>query len=316
MGVCQGIKAKKTNSYSNSFSSKKQTEHIITASIKKNTKLEQLSQHLSEIINSSPFNALSPSQQEQFDSNYTSSKFNSPYKFIEKENIYPEIFKLLYQVCYLKCEPILVNITEEKKESDLIFFRIVLLYLVYCQSFFLKQDTANKLLLNSYNQNEKKYNIELLKKILLETAELCIEILIYMNLITFYLQENELKLVLQNDMELLRGKYMKVDLDNFFFAQSAKYIKLNLESIKEQWLYFIIEPINENDTIKKDNQNLLSDFRGGNLSNTKFETIRDFDGNITENVVYRIMHMLNAKNMFEVFATGYVPPFDKEQFKV
>ena len=316
MGVCQGIKAKKTNSYSNSSSSKKQTEHIITASIRKNTKLEQFSQHLSEIINSSPFNALSPSQQEQFDSNYTSSKFNSPYKFIEKENTYPEIFKLLYQVCYLKCEPILGNITEEKKESDLIFFRIVLLYLVYCQSFFLKQDTANKLLLNSYNQNEKKYNIELLKKILLETAELCIEVLIYMNLITFYLQENELKPVLQNDVELLRGKYMRVDLDNFFFDQSAKHIKLNLESIKEQWLYFIIEPINENDTIKKDNQNLLSDFRGGNLSNTKFETIRDFDDNITENVVYRIMHMLNAKNMFEVFATGYVPPFDKKQFKV
>ena len=316
MGACQGIKAKKTNNYSNSFSSKNQIEQIISSSFKRNTKLEQLSQHLTEIINSSPFNVLSPSQQEQFDSNYTSSKFSCPYKFIENENTYTEIFKLLYQVCYLKCEPILGNITEEKKESDLIFFRIVVLYLVYCQSCFLKQDTANKLLLNSYNQNEKKYNLELLKKILLETAELCIEVLIYMNLITFYLSESELKPVLQNDMELLRGKYMKVDLDNFFFAQSAKYIKSNVETMKEQWLYFIIEPIDENETIKKDNQNLLSEFRGGSLSNTKFETTRDFDDNITKNVVYRIMHMLNAKNMFEVFATGYVPPFDKKQFKV
>ena len=145
---------------------------------------------------------------------------------------------------------------------------------------------------------------------------MCIEVLIYMNLITFYLSESELKPVLQNDMELLRGKYMKVDLDNFFFAQSAKYIKSNVETMKEQWLYFIIEPIDENETIKKDNQNLLSEFRGGSLSNTKFETTRDFDDNITKNVVYRIMHMLNAKNMFEVFATGYVPPFDKKQFKV
>lgn len=316
MGVCQGIKARKTNNESFTSSSKKQSEHIISAHIKRNPKLEQLHQHLLIQISSSPFNSLSPSQQEQLDANYISSKFSSPYKFIENNSSYPELFKLLYQVCYLKCEPILGNITEEKKESDLIFFRIVLFYLVYNQSLLLKKDTAKKLILNSYNQNEKKHNIDMLKHTLYETTELCIEILIYMNLITFYLNESELKPVLQNDSELLKGKYMKVDLDTFFFNQSAKYIKINVEHIKSKWAEFIIEPIDKEDKDKGDvqnNQNMLSEFRGVGISNYQLKTYRDMDDNVKEDVVCRIMHMLNAKNMFEVFVTGSVPIFDKDE---
>lgn len=329
MGVCHSANTKRNNRGMNSpttsnnqvISSKDNssfTNIYHPSNIKLNPKLEQLSQHLSQQITSSPFNNMSPSQQEQLEADYISSGCRSPYKFIESNQHYSEMFKLLYQVCYLKCEPILGNITEEKKESDLLFFRIVLFYLTYSQSFTMKYDTAQKMILNSFDQNQKKHKLDILKLTLLETVELCIEILIYMNLLLFYLSEVELKPVLQNDMYLLKDKYMKVSLDEFFFHQNAKFIKLNIDNIKEIWYQFITHPIYKEEEVKNDyrtSQLMLSDFRDVGLTTSHLKSFKDIGSNLMEEIIHRIIHMFSAKNMFDVLATGQISSYTSKTSK-
>lgn len=322
MGACQSTHNNKRQTreikHNNSNKDKPQNVDVeqipIVPQIRKKDQFENLRNHFKIQIKSTPFGNFSPLQEEQFEAEFVSSKFLSPYKYIETKN-YPEIFTNLYEICYLKCEPILGNITDDKKESNLLFFRVMLFLMGNVSYLKRKVDTAKKILIDSYDHNQKKHNIEQLEKIIKGISELCIEIVIYMGLLNYYVQPEELIKVLRADNYLLYGKYMKVELDDFFFDQLHKQIRIDSEAIKTIWANFIMEPLSH----KEDNtmhDQLISDFRGMSMTTSQIKSYKDISDAVKEEILYRIVHMLDQNNFFDVLVGNQVPPFDVKLYNI
>ena len=322
MGACQSTHNKKRTQRAIIHNNSNKDKQLvvdpepmpIVPKIRTKDQFDNLRSHFKIQIKSTPFGNFSPLQEEQFEAEFVSSKFLSPYKYIETKN-YPEIFTKLYEICFLKCEPLLGNITDDKKESNLLFFRVMLFLMGNVSYLKRKVDTAKKLLIDSYDHNQKKHNIELLEKMIKGTSELCIEIVIYMGLLSYYVKPEELIKVLSSDNYLLHGKYMKVELDDFFFDQLHKQIRIDSEAIKTKWVNFIMEPLSQ----KEDNtmhEQLISDFRGISMTTSQIKSYKDISDAVKEEILYRIVHMLDQNNFFDVLVGNPVPFFNVKLYNI
>ena len=169
------------------------------------------------IIINYPFINFGENQQEEIENEYVSSNF-SPYRFIETKN-YPNLFSKLYEICFLKCEPILANITDDTKKANLIFFRTVIFMLSNLVDMERKKDLIKTIIVESYDPDQKKHNIDDLKKEILSLSEVCSEIIIYFGMLPQFIDNDELNKVLTEQDYLLNNKYPKVDLDVFFLKK-------------------------------------------------------------------------------------------------
>ena len=309
-------------------SNKKNKRKIINYQIENNNNLKQKKKRIVQqnyndgfdhirvqyrtIIQNYPFINFGENQQEEIENEYVSSNF-SPYRFIETKN-YSNLFTKLYEICFLKCEPILANITDDKKKANLIFFRIVIFMLSNLIDMERKIDLIKTIIVESYDPDQKKHNIDDLKQEILSLSEVCSEILIYFGMLPQFISNNELIKVLTEQNYLLDNKYPKVDLDVFFFDKIQSLIKNknDNEMVKQKWFDFIIEPLmneNENDNDNANNLN-LENIGLNTMMRKQILMYYDIDDNTKEEIIYRIVHMLDSNNFMETFFGKNVPEYD------
>ena len=304
MGVCQSATISKRK---NKVTKNKQiaggTNFLLANA---NDGFDDLRSHLKLQITDSPFNNYTPALQDQLENEFVSGKHISPYQFIEEKK-YQDLFKLLYKTCFLKCEPILGNITEDKKDSGLFFFRTVMFLMNNISDLGRKLETGKKIIVESYEHSQKKHDIDRLKKMLSALSELCSEILIYMGLISFYVKPEELSRFLSANDEMLENKYQKVELDELFFEHMKSKRRNDIEMIKSTWVDFLTEPLYNN---TKNGEHFMTEFKGAiSLTNSQIKNFSDIDEKAKEEILYRIVHMLDPNNCFEVIVGNGVPPF-------
>ena len=269
------------------------------------------------IIINYPFINFGENQQEEIENEYVSSNF-SPYRFIETKN-YPNLFSKLYEICFLKCEPILANITDDTKKANLIFFRTVIFMLSNLVDMERKKDLIKTIIVESYDPDQKKHNIDDLKQEILSLSEVCSEILIYFGMLPQFISNNELIKVLTEQNYLLDNKYPKVDLDVFFFDKIQSLIKNknDNEMVKQKWFDFIIEPLmneNENDNDNANNLN-LENIGLNTMMRKQILMYYDIDDNTKEEIIYRMVHMLDSNNFMETLFGKNVPEYDISFYK-
>lgn len=268
------------------------------------------------IIINYPFINFGENQQEEIENEYVSSNF-SPYRFIETKN-YPNLFSKLYEICFLKCEPILANITDDTKKANLIFFRTVIFMLSNLVDMERKKDLIKTIIVESYDPDQKKHNIDDLKNEILSLSEVCSEIIIYFGMLPQFIDNDELNKVLTEQDYLLNNKYPKVDLDVFFFEKIKSLIKNknDNEIIKQKWYDFIIEPIlNENGNDNASNSNNLGTIGLNTIMRKQIFNFYDIDDNIKEEIIYRMVHMLDSNNFMETLFGKNVPEYDISFYK-
>ena len=268
------------------------------------------------IIINYPFINFGENQQEEIENEYVSSNF-SPYRFIETKN-YPNLFSKLYEICFLKCEPILANITDDTKKANLIFFRTVIFMLSNLVDIERKKDLIKTIIVESYDPDQKKHNIDDLKQEILSLSEVCSEILIYFGMLPQFIDNDELNKVLTEQDYLLNNKYPKVDLDVFFFEKIKSLIKNknDNEIIKQKWYDFIIEPIlNENGNDNASNSNNLGTIGLNTIMRKQIFNFYDIDDNTKEEIIYRMVHMLDSNNFMETLFGKNVPEYDISFYK-
>ena len=268
------------------------------------------------IIINYPFINFGENQQEEIENEYVSSNF-SPYRFIETKN-YPNLFSKLYEICFLKCEPILANITDDTKKANLIFFRTVIFMLSNLVDMERKKDLIKTIIVESYDPDQKKHNIDDLKNEILSLSEVCSEIIIYFGMLPQFIDNDELNKVLTEQDYLLNNKYPKVDLDVFFFEKIKSLIKNknDNEIIKQKWYDFIIEPIlNENGNDNASNSNNLGTIGLNTIMRKQIFNFYDIDDNTKEEIIYRMVHMLDSNNFMETLFEKNVPEYDISFYK-
>jgi len=268
------------------------------------------------IIINYPFINFGENQQEEIENEYVSSNF-SPYRFIETKN-YPNLFSKLYEICFLKCEPILANITDDTKKANLIFFRTVIFMLSNLVDMERKKDLIKTIIVESYDPDQKKHNIDDLKNEILSLSEVCSEIIIYFGMLPQFIDNDELNKVLTEQDYLLNNKYPKVDLDVFFFEKIKSLIKNknDNEIIKQKWYDFIIEPIlNENGNDNASNSNNLGTIGLNTIMRKQIFNFYDIDDNTKEEIIYRMVHMLDSNNFMETLFGKNVPEYDISFYK-
>ena len=79
-----------------------------------NNKIIELLSYFNSKVNFFPYNKISQEQILQNENDYAEHKIISPYKYIEMKN-YGKLFNKIYELCFLKCEPLLNNINDDKK---------------------------------------------------------------------------------------------------------------------------------------------------------------------------------------------------------
>ena len=167
-----------------------------------------------------PYNTFSEEQIILQEKEYTESKIISPYKFIQSKN-YGNLFNKIYELCFLKCEPLLNNINDnDKKSINLLFFKTVIILL--------REKTSKKL---------KSF------------CEICYQILFYFFIAANQFTEEQYFEYLSNPNILVKDKYSNVDIDIFslntiFDNEKGNY---KLEEIVTQWADFIHGEINLDD---------------------------------------------------------------------
>ena len=313
-------------------SNKKNKRKIINYQIENNNNLKQKKKRIVQqnyndgfdhirvqyrtIIQNYPFINFGEYQQEEIENEYVSSNF-SPYRFIETKN-YSNLFTKLYEICFLKCEPIVANITDDKKKANLIFFRTVIFMLSNLVDMERKKDLIKTIIVESYDPDQKKHNIDDLKNEILSLSEVCLEIIIYFGMLPQFIDNNELNKVLSEQNYLVNNKYPKVDLDIFFFEKIKTLIKNknDNEMIKQKWFDFIIEPLlNENGNDNASISNNLGNIGFNTMMKKQILNYYDIDDNTKEEITYRIFHMLDSNNFMETLFGKNVPEYDISFYK-
>ena len=82
-----------------------------------------------------------------------------------------------------------------------------------------KKDLIKTIIVESYDPDQKKHNIDDLKNEILSLSEVCSEIIIYFGMLPQFIDNDELNKVLTEQDYLLNNKYPKVDLDVFFLKK-------------------------------------------------------------------------------------------------
>ena len=211
--------------------------------------------HFNSKINQYPFNNLSQNQILLLENEYTEYKIISPYKFIENK-YFGKLFNKIYEFCFLKCEPLLNNINDDKKIVNLLFFRTIIVLLRETILEKTIEDIKNSLIELSFDKNINYINKDKFKIKIKSFSEICYQILFYFFIACNQFTEAQYYEFLNNPNILLNEKYSNVDIDNFclhlIFENDTDNYKL--EDIIGQWTNYICDKI-DYDELNVDNFN-------------------------------------------------------------
>ena len=246
-----------------------------------NEKYQKLLVYFNMAIQQFPYNRLSPYQIISYETEYTSSKLIPPYKFIETKK-YSLIFNKIYELCFLKCEPLLNNIYDEKKITNLLFLRSVIVLLTENYLDKTVQDISNTIIEFAYeNNNNKILNINNLYMLINNYCEICYQILFYFIIAYSQYTEEQYYEYLNNQNILIEDMYSNSDIDIFCLNTLFNNNKGNykLEEITTQWSDFICNKKNsiEEYNIEKDEKNIT-------------------------NIKKKIITMINPYHLFQILA--------------
>ena len=292
MGACNSTTNKKTKTVSNTpsehsayilkFEKEIKYNHFYTMAEK--TKMELISQ-------------------------YENSNLGGPNNFINNNNKYTAVFKKQFSLAYLKCIPLLNNITSDEKEANLLFLNIAIHMLSHTKAIETKVEIAQKLILESFDHTHKKQNIGRLKNIFYYLIKSAAIIVIYFGGLFLFLDEQIKKRVFEGvDLVDIEGKYDYSQLDDYFFTK-LKVInpKMNEDSYFSIWEEFLAVPLNDINS-------------GGSADQA--DHIKNYDNifyllseDIKSQLRYRLCHMFDPHTFFESFLTLRVPKFDLNYYR-
>ena len=219
-----------------------------------NDKYQQLLSYFNVSIEQFPYNRISPSKIIAYENEYTSSKMISPYKFIEKKN-YSLLFSKIYELCFLKCEPLLNNINDDKRAMNLLFLKTVIILLNENYLDKTVQDISNSLIDLSYENNNNYLNMNNLYLIIKNYCEICYQILFYFIIAHNQFTEEQYYEYLNNDNILIQDKYSNIDIDifclNFLFDNNKGNSKL--DEIITEWSDYICGKKDGLENLEEDN---------------------------------------------------------------
>ena len=179
-----------------------------------NDKYQKLLTYYNTSIEQFPYKRLSPYQITAYENEYISSKLNTPYKFIEKKN-YSSCFNKIYELCFLKCEPLLNNINDDKKAVNLLFLKIVIILLNENYLDQTLQEASNLLIELSFKDKNNFLNKEMLYQKIKSFSEICYQILFYFIIGYNQFTEPQYYEYLNNPNILIQDKYSNIDIDIF-----------------------------------------------------------------------------------------------------
>lgn len=219
-----------------------------------NEKYQKLLSYFSVSVEQFPYKKLSPYQIIAYENEYTSSKLITPYKFIQSKK-YSLLFSKIYELCFLKCEPLLNNISDDKKVTNLLFLRTVIVLLNENYLDKTNEDISNSIIELSYENNNNYLNNRNLYMKIKNYSEICYQILFYFILAYSQFTENQYYEYLDNPNILIQDKYSNIDIDifclNILFDNSKGNNKL--DEINTQWSEFICGQIKDSNAIDDDN---------------------------------------------------------------
>jgi len=214
--------------------------------ISKNEKYQKLLSYFNVYINQFPYNSLSQNQIISYEIEYTSSKLITPYKFIETKNN-SLLFNKIYELCFLKCEPLLNNINDDKKKINLLFLRTAIILLNENDLNKTVCEVSNSLIELSYENNDNRLNINEFYQKIKCYCEICYQILFYFIIACSQFTEEQYYEYLNNENMLIQDKYSNIDIDIFCLNMIFENSKGNseLDEITSQWSDFICGKIEE-----------------------------------------------------------------------
>jgi len=214
--------------------------------ISKNEKYQKLLSYFNVYINQFPYNSLSQNQIISYEIEYTSSKLITPYKFIETKNN-SLLFNKIYELCFLKCEPLLNNINDDKKKINLLFLRTVIILLNENNLNKTVTEVSDSLIELSYENNDNRLNINEFYQKIKCYCEICYQILFYFIIACSQFTEEQYYEYLNNENMLIQDKYSNIDIDIFCLNMIFENSKGNseLDEITSQWSDFICGKIEE-----------------------------------------------------------------------
>ena len=233
-------------------------------------------------INLFPYNNIPQNQISLNENEYLEHKMISPYKYIENKN-YGKIFTKIYEICFLKCEPLLNNINDDKKTVNLIFYRSVIVLLRESALNKTINDITISLIELSYGNNSNYINKDKFFIIIKSFCEICYQILFYFYIASNQFTEEQYYEYLSDSNFLMDDKYYNVDIDIFCIGLIYENEKGSnkLEEIVLQWANFICENI-DYEELNRDKFN---------ENNIKLCHLKN-----------RIKQMINPFHLFEVLA--------------
>ena len=211
-------------------------------------------------VNLFPYNKISQEQILQNENDYAEHKIISPYKYIEMKN-YGKLFNKIYELCFLKCEPLLNNINDDKKAVNLLFYRSVIVLLREKTLEKTSEDIINSIIEFAFDDNSRYINKNKFCIIIKSFCEICHQILFYFFIAYNQFTDEQYYGYLSDKSILMNDKYSNVDIDIFSLNIIYGNDKGNnkLEEIEKQWSNFICENVNYEelnyDNLNKNNNN-------------------------------------------------------------
>ena len=192
-----------------------------------------------------PYKRLSPFQIIEYENEYISSKMITPYKFIETKNN-SKIFTKIYELCFLKSEPLLNNISDDKKAINLLFLKTVIILLNENYLDKALEDISNLIIQLSYDSNNFIKKDNFYQKIK-NFCEICYQVIFYFIVAYNQFTEEQYYEYLNNQNMLMQNKYTNIDID--IFCLNTLFNNLQgadkLDEITSQWSEFVFEKIND-----------------------------------------------------------------------
>lgn len=259
-----------------------------------------------EIKNNYFFSMDSSRQTESFISQieYTSLDLQN---FIETNNKLNNIVKKQLTTVYCLSIPYLSSIYPEQKVADIFFINLLLFLLSNGDSIDKKIETINNLLVEAYDGNQKKYDLEKLNKIFNCIVNICFFIITYfVGALVFMNEENKGK-IFNEENYYIQNKFQLNSLSDYFFEELSN---LHNDIDKDKLIYlcenFLMSPIISNlwPEDKDKYKERVYDNIYRNLSEIEINEIR-----------YRFSHLFESFVFIEIFITQQINTFNMSKFK-
>lgn len=255
-------------------------------------------------IRNFPYYCFNDLQTNQYENQYYMFKSTSQLQCQSKSPIYfiqlnqrqgenYELFSKIYQICYLRNESLINNITENKEIGDFLYLRTVIILLSKEKLPNKIDDIANRIALASYDSNNKCFYLEQLSSIIKSYCEICINIIFYFGIILKFISLSEYSQSLQNENYLIDDCYNCFQLSDYVIRNLTNSCEdFPIDNICFKWVRYI-----SYNKLGKIHLNLNKNNNKSNNNNNHFfdNNEQDDENDDFDLVKAKIKYMINAE---------------------